>query len=71
MIGIGIRSFFTQKPVGFWANVENFPVKDLKGYNYATGKLFIVCQLQRNIKRKSKMIILGITNTKTMNTTII
>lgn len=42
MIGIGISAFFSKKPVGFWANVETAPVKDIKKYNCATGKLFII-----------------------------
>lgn len=41
MIGLGIRAFFSKKPVGFWANIKTFPVNDIKGYNHATGKLFI------------------------------
>lgn len=42
IIGSGIIAFFSKKAVGFWANTESFPVKDIKGYNYATGKLFIL-----------------------------
>lgn len=42
MIGIGISAFFSKKAVGFWANVKMFPVNDIKGYNRATGKLFIL-----------------------------
>ena len=41
LIGIGISGFFSNKTLGFWANIKNFPVKDIKGYNRATGKLFI------------------------------
>lgn len=41
IIGIGIHAFFSKKPVGFWANIKTFPVHDIKGYNHATGKLFI------------------------------
>lgn len=41
MIGLGIRAFFSKKAVGFWANSKMFPVNDIKGYNRATGKLFI------------------------------
>lgn len=41
MIGIGIGAYFSKKPVGFWANVKTFPVKDTKGYNRALGKLFV------------------------------
>ncbi len=28
------------KPFGFWANAEQFPVKDAKRYNHALGKLW-------------------------------
>ena len=41
IIGIGISAFFSKKAVGFWANIKTFSVKDIKGYNHATGKLFI------------------------------
>lgn len=39
---LGIRDLFAKKPVGFWANVETMEVCDVKGYNRATGILFIV-----------------------------
>ncbi len=42
IIGLGISAFFSKKPVGFWANIKIFQVNDIKGYNRATGKLFIV-----------------------------
>lgn len=42
MIGIGISAFFSKEAVGFWANIKTFPVNDIKGYNHATGKLFIL-----------------------------
>lgn len=42
MIGIGVRAFFSKKAVGFWANIKTFTVNDVKGYNHATGKLFIL-----------------------------
>lgn len=32
---------FSKKAVGFWANINTFPVKDIKKYNHATGVLFI------------------------------
>ena len=41
MIGLGIRAFFSKKAVGFWTNIKTFPVNDIRGYNRATGKLFI------------------------------
>ena len=34
-IFIGIYSFFSQKAVGFWANVKMFEVTDVKKYNAA------------------------------------
>jgi len=39
----GILVLFSKKakPFGFWANAEVFPVKDVKAYNKALGKLFI------------------------------
>lgn len=42
IFGIGIFSFFSKKPVGFWANAELFDVEDYQKYNYAVGKLFCV-----------------------------
>lgn len=30
------------KAVGFWANIKAEPINDIKNYNYAMGKLFIV-----------------------------
>ena len=40
----GIVALFAKKakPFGFWANAEVFPVKDVRAYNKALGKLFIV-----------------------------
>lgn len=44
IIGMGINACFSKKEVafGFWANIKQFPVKDIRGYNRATGKLFII-----------------------------
>lgn len=42
IIVIGIMDLFSKKPVGFWANVETMKVNDVKGYNRATGILFMV-----------------------------
>lgn len=41
-ISIGISCFFSKKAVGFFAN-ESKPiqVKDIKGYNFSVGKLWI------------------------------
>lgn len=41
IIGLGIKDMFSKKPVGFWANTEIIKVKEVKGYNRATGQLFI------------------------------
>ena len=41
IICIGIYALFAKKAVGFWANIKTIPVKDIKGYNRATGMLFI------------------------------
>ena len=41
IIGLGIKYMFSKNPVGFWANTETIKVKDVKGYNRATGRLFI------------------------------
>lgn len=43
-IGYGIYSVCSNKevPFGFWANAKVFSVKDVKGYNRAVGKLWIV-----------------------------
>ena len=43
--GIGVRAFFAQKPVGFFANAEPPQVTDVKRYNRATGWLMIVMGL--------------------------
>lgn len=38
----GIYAIFSKKtvPFGFWANAEVFPVKDVRAYNRAVGKLW-------------------------------
>lgn len=43
-IGLGIRCFISKKETtfGFWANAETLPVKDVKAYNRALGKLWCV-----------------------------
>ena len=41
-IVLGVISFFSKKPTGFWANVDMFQVTDTKQYNHAMGKLFFV-----------------------------
>lgn len=40
--GIAVLFAKKEKPFGFWANAEVFPVKDVRAYNKALGKLFIV-----------------------------
>ena len=41
---LGICAVFSKKemPFGFWANVKTFPVINMKAYNRAVGKLWIV-----------------------------
>lgn len=40
----GIYAICSKKEVafGFWANAETFPVRDVKSYNRAVGKLWVV-----------------------------
>lgn len=42
-IAMGIYDYCSKSPkaFGFWANTSQFPVKDVRGYNKALGKLFI------------------------------
>ena len=42
IIALGIIDLFAKKPARFWANVETIKVSDVKGYNRATGILFIL-----------------------------
>ena len=42
IIGLGIKDMFSKNLVGFWANTETIKVKDVKGYNRASGLLFII-----------------------------
>nr|WP_304974105.1 hypothetical protein [uncultured Acetatifactor sp.] len=42
LTAVGIGAFFSKKEVGFWANVKPLPMRDVKAYNRATGRLFIV-----------------------------
>ena len=43
-VGLGIYDFRTdrQAEVGFWANAKTPPMRDVKAYNRAVGKLFMV-----------------------------
>lgn len=43
-VGMGIYEFFSKKetPFGFWANARTPQIADVKGYNRALGKLWIV-----------------------------
>lgn len=41
-IGLGLYARFSKKPMGFWANAKVFAVTDVKKYNNAVAKLFIV-----------------------------
>lgn len=40
-IVMGGYAHIAKKAMGFWANAEKFPVKDIKRYNRAVGRLFI------------------------------
>ena len=42
IIVIGIKDLFVKKPVGFWANIDTVKVSDIRGYNRATGLIFIL-----------------------------
>ena len=42
LIVMGIAAFFAKKEVGFFCNVKPLSMKDVKGYNRAVGRLFIV-----------------------------
>ena len=44
MVALGIYAILAKKEVafGFWANANVFPVKDVKRYNHAVGKLWCV-----------------------------
>ena len=39
---MGIAAFFAKKAVGFFNNVKALPMKDVKAYNHAMGKLYLV-----------------------------
>ena len=41
-ICLAIYSYFSKKPVGFWANADAFEVTDIKKYNHAVAKLFCI-----------------------------
>ena len=42
LISMGITAFFKKNTMGFWANIKAAPVNDIKNYNYAVGKLFVL-----------------------------
>ena len=42
LIGLGVSAFFKKKEAGFWANAKTEPVTDVKKYNHAVGKLFVL-----------------------------
>ena len=41
IIGLGISAFFSKKAMYFWANTDPVPVRNIKAYNRAVGKLWI------------------------------
>ncbi len=40
--GLGIYCFFANKQVGFWANAKSPKVHNIKAFNRAVGKLWLV-----------------------------
>ncbi len=38
----GLMCFYSKNPKGFWSNIKTFEVTDVKAYNKALGKLWIV-----------------------------
>lgn len=38
----GIAAFYSKEAVGFWANSKIPEIQDVKGYNHAVGKLWLV-----------------------------
>lgn len=42
LVALGIGAFFAKKEVGFFNNVKPLPMRDVKAYNRAVGKLLIV-----------------------------
>ena len=41
-VGIGIYDYMSKKQVGFWANIEIPEIEDVRGFNKAVGRLFII-----------------------------
>lgn len=42
IICLGIRAYLSRKVVGFWANIKPISVNDIRDYNRAVGKLFVI-----------------------------
>ena len=42
MLGIGVWSFRSKEPVGFWAGVNAPEVRDVKKYNHTVGILWLI-----------------------------
>ena len=42
LTALGVGAFFSKKEVGFFCNVKPLPMSDVKAYNRAVGKLWIV-----------------------------
>lgn len=42
LMALGIGAFFAKKEVGFFNNVKPLPMRDVKAYNRAVGKLLII-----------------------------
>lgn len=41
-VGMGIACFFAKKAMGFWANIKMPEIEEIKPYNRALGKLYII-----------------------------
>ena len=39
---LALYSYFSKKPMRFWANADAFEVTDIKKYNHAVAKLFFI-----------------------------
>lgn len=76
MVILGIYDYCSKKEVafGFWANAKIAPIKDVKSYNRALGKLFMVygillilLGLPLLIGNKSPLIVLTIVGTSLLS----
>ena len=54
LTAVGIGAFFSKKEVGFFCNVKPLPMRDVKAYNRAVGKLFIGYGIKRAITSSAR-----------------